>query len=504
MTADALAGCALALTSDDLSAWRDGALDGATTQRLDAHIATCAACRARIGDYDAIAQALRAIPTPELIGGYGRNPRFQTTAAQTPPQRRAPMRSRRTLGSLGAVAAVALIVLAFTQILGRLSVHPPTASATATATTASSTVAPTATIPTVPALPNLRTVPAATAWGNTGLVKHIASTQLSDTQNFVPLALTPDGATLVGEIHHYTPSDSSRLALWTVATGKVTLLNYSGAPVGGFGSVSTDGRYVVFSDPTCQACDSIFVYDLSAGAVVRQIHVIHGSYPEVFDHGLLVAQSPFGGIEIVNVATGLSRAFPDSTAVMSRALVLAFSWPYIVYMPDPSATTLPGALAVRDLATGQQGNLAPLTPLLPDLLSRLKDNGNPAVAVTDGALFVVTTLAQMAPSAYISQMYELDDFMSASPRLKPLARITTAYQNAVILHGANARVVGMFVSGFNPIVYDRALGVGVQFTSHALSTVVSGRFVSLAGAVNGHVFDPYDVIIYDTNKLSSP
>jgi len=159
MTSEPLPGCALGLSVDDLSAWRDGALDGAATARLNAHIAGCAACRARLAEYDVIAQGLRAIPTPMPTHGYGRNPRV-AGAAPTPrprPARRAPIGRRQALGGLGAIAAVALLLLAFIQVFGRLGAQTPTAAATstptllATATTpATATVAPTATATALP------------------------------------------------------------------------------------------------------------------------------------------------------------------------------------------------------------------------------------------------------------------------------------------------------------------------------------------------------------------
>jgi hypothetical protein len=75
MGSEKITGCTLALLTDTLSAWRDGALPPADSEQVDAHLPTCAACRARLAEYDAVAHALRLLAVPEPVGGYGRNPR---------------------------------------------------------------------------------------------------------------------------------------------------------------------------------------------------------------------------------------------------------------------------------------------------------------------------------------------------------------------------------------------------------------------------------------------
>lgn len=148
MTTESLAGCVLSLSANDLSAWRDGAMDDAKKARLDMHIPGCDACSARIGAYEDIARALRAIPTPEPLHSYGRNPRTHGTSAE----RRAPIWQRREFSGLGAVAAIALLLLAFAQVFGRLgAVQSPTVTATQSPTPMATTTA-TATAMPVPRL----------------------------------------------------------------------------------------------------------------------------------------------------------------------------------------------------------------------------------------------------------------------------------------------------------------------------------------------------------------
>ena len=493
MTGEPLRGCALAVSADDLSAWRDGALDAPMKARLEQHVGTCAACRARMQEFEVIAQALRAIPTPEPARGFGRNPRLvdaEPVERRAPTRFRAPMRRRRALGGLGAVAAIALLLLAFTQVFGRLGLQTPLASATKSPT--SQTTRVTTATPGESTLPGFQVVSAATAWGGSGLVAHITSTALNANTNFIPFELLPDGSALVGEIYNPSLQTSARLALWNLATNAVTPLNAPSASQP-FGGVMTDGRYIVYQSGANG--QYLSVYDLGVGAVVRQISIADGG-PARFDHGLYVQQGINGGITIYDVATGRQSAFPTATSSAQHALLLAFSWPYLVYIPDPTATTLPGALAVRDLATGKQGDLTPLAPLLSDLLPRLKDNQNVGVAVTNAALFVVS-----APSSDANQLYELDDFMGATPTLKPIARVTSQYQDSLILAGADARAVGMFAQGVSPSAYDRTLGKAVQFSLPALGSEVTGHFVVTMGPLNAHEVDPYEVIVYDTDKL---
>ncbi|HEY7093744.1 MAG TPA: zf-HC2 domain-containing protein, partial [Ktedonobacterales bacterium] len=50
--------CALGLTTDILSAWRDGGFRGDEEQRIRQHAATCAACQRRLDEFVAVAHAL--------------------------------------------------------------------------------------------------------------------------------------------------------------------------------------------------------------------------------------------------------------------------------------------------------------------------------------------------------------------------------------------------------------------------------------------------------------
>ena len=69
-------GCALGVSVQTLSAWRDQALPAQEQERIGIHITGCASCQRRLSQYDAVARALKTLPTLEPSGGYGRNPRL--------------------------------------------------------------------------------------------------------------------------------------------------------------------------------------------------------------------------------------------------------------------------------------------------------------------------------------------------------------------------------------------------------------------------------------------
>src|SRR5262249_60762188 len=58
MTFPAPDACALGIRDETLSAWRDGLAPAAMAQRLEAHVAGCAACGARLGAFDAVRRTL--------------------------------------------------------------------------------------------------------------------------------------------------------------------------------------------------------------------------------------------------------------------------------------------------------------------------------------------------------------------------------------------------------------------------------------------------------------
>lgn len=142
--------CTRGLTAADLSAYRDGAPIGDTAAALDAHIAGCPACRARLAQFDHLADALRAERAPEpderlwqvvrRAAETGARHRFGRRPLLLPGWRDRASTGhpyttvvRPLWGGVGAAAAVLLLVLGFAQLFAlhgastRVT-HTPTAT----------------------------------------------------------------------------------------------------------------------------------------------------------------------------------------------------------------------------------------------------------------------------------------------------------------------------------------------------------------------------------------
>lgn len=116
--------CALNLSAETLSSYRDAALPADERERVAAHVPTCARCRVRLDGYERAADAIRAerVPTPdsrlwrEVRAELDRRPRSAG---------RLSLPSRQLLSGLGAVAAVLLLVVGFARLLNRAPAHGP-------------------------------------------------------------------------------------------------------------------------------------------------------------------------------------------------------------------------------------------------------------------------------------------------------------------------------------------------------------------------------------------
>jgi len=117
--------CALGLTRDDLSGWRDGFLGVAERERIRAHVATCAACGERLADFDAIAHELRRqrVPEPDArlwtaVQSAATRPRLAVLPPRMPRMPKMPQPPpKQAWGALGAVAAILLVVVGFARLL---------------------------------------------------------------------------------------------------------------------------------------------------------------------------------------------------------------------------------------------------------------------------------------------------------------------------------------------------------------------------------------------------
>jgi YVTN family beta-propeller protein len=128
-------GCALGVSVQTLSAWRDQALPA--QERMRGHIAGCASCQRRLAHYDAVARALKTLPTPEPVGGYGRNPRLTHPGSESVSgwsRLRVQHMPPSSLNSLAAILIVAVLVGLFalfgpTRSMGRTTLPVTTTPA---------------------------------------------------------------------------------------------------------------------------------------------------------------------------------------------------------------------------------------------------------------------------------------------------------------------------------------------------------------------------------------
>jgi hypothetical protein len=134
--------CALGLTEEQLSAWRDGLLPSGELARIEAHAATCRPCQARLADFERMGWTLRGQRVPDL-----RRQVWHGLQARMRETRRTSMTARmRTLWASGAAIAAAVVLVAlFASLLAHRGGSPPVGSDTPGATATSGAPTPSAT-----------------------------------------------------------------------------------------------------------------------------------------------------------------------------------------------------------------------------------------------------------------------------------------------------------------------------------------------------------------------
>ena len=102
----------------ELSGYHDGMLDEGTRLKVEAHLQSCAACRARLADYGQVDRAVHALGAPlfedrlrEDLVAYARATIADRGRGARRQRRIAELRSWRTLVPLAAAAGVAVLVL---------------------------------------------------------------------------------------------------------------------------------------------------------------------------------------------------------------------------------------------------------------------------------------------------------------------------------------------------------------------------------------------------------
>ncbi|HEX5439445.1 MAG TPA: zf-HC2 domain-containing protein [Ktedonobacterales bacterium] len=126
MTTDTVLRCALGVGDRTLSDFRSDGLSEREMERLEEHVAECAACQARLDAFEAMAQALRAQPEPDDHARLWRNVRASiaaetVSASASPRQRRhahtgAHAHSTRFWATFGSVAAMVALSAGFVAL----------------------------------------------------------------------------------------------------------------------------------------------------------------------------------------------------------------------------------------------------------------------------------------------------------------------------------------------------------------------------------------------------
>lgn len=94
---------------ESLSAYLDGALDGAERDALERHLATCETCRAELAELRRVGALLRSLPEPALPRSFTLP--VTTTWAGQPAPRRAPAWARAAQWTGGVAAALGVGLL---------------------------------------------------------------------------------------------------------------------------------------------------------------------------------------------------------------------------------------------------------------------------------------------------------------------------------------------------------------------------------------------------------
>ena len=136
MTTDTMLRCALGVGDRTLSDYRSDGLSEREIERLRAHVTECPACQARLDEFEAMAQALRAQPEPNDHAQLWRNVRASIAAetmSASARQRRharagAHAHATRFWAAFGSVAAVVALSVGFIALFVSRGGWPPAAT----------------------------------------------------------------------------------------------------------------------------------------------------------------------------------------------------------------------------------------------------------------------------------------------------------------------------------------------------------------------------------------
>ncbi|HET9111481.1 MAG TPA: hypothetical protein VFN78_11700 [Ktedonobacterales bacterium] len=549
MTPDTLT-CADNVAPERLSALRDVALTSADAERLREHITTCAACQARLADYDVMATTLRQQrelePGERIINGVRARLAIETTS------RRRSRPSRRFWASVATLAPVAAIILLFVYVFSGLAarIHP-TGSGTPTVS------APTATNPTgkpnsPTATPQLVQLPSFTpsvstdaAWGSLSPVATDQTPTVANTA-FSFDALSQDGTILIGtETTNMNPGSGHQdvyLISYDIASHTYRRLgpHWAGyiGPWGGADAVSA--RYIAYgfnSAPgaTCGICkNTLWGYDRQTGASWEfdpgtQSGVQYGGVQQSFTSSDHVAfQTMSQQVWVADLAArtvtvalppGAKPISATSSAPQPGIRLLGFTWPNIIYTYSPVQTNPNTPIATTLRITNLQTRTTTIMPTPLDSLLGVQNSGaNINWASMSGDTLYFTTYtgvngvdAMGAPiSTGYGMLFHLSLAPSSSGQPEMLARWEepNAGQGAALgptftPYGANDRLI--ILAGGD--VWDIAAGRLVRLPSSGANqtpaAALAGNYLAVAQTVTSS--DPNTsgaaVTIYNTSAL---
>ncbi len=534
--------CLAQIDTATLSAWRDGALAPGALSRIGAHIGDCAACQARLAQFDLTTQALltqrelepgdrilvgvreRATRLAQSPAWRRRLPGLETPAwlhgwralrrrvAEGPAQQSDPHGGARMRlwGGAGAVASVAAVLLLFVYVFHALSLGAQTlGQGHATATPIETPMITPTSVPTItaPLVTQSPTIDAQSAWGTSAIVASL-TTDVDSAHVFAAQSVTADGKDLLG--YELTlNSDGSAATTTKAQAGILNIATRQFTPIGladdpnFLGSCCTDdGRYLVATDnptpqQTCGACNiHIWVYDRETHMLrlVTSGDQLHGEVDGILVSQGMVAVSILTTIAIAHLATGAVAPLAGTVANAEYRL-LAFTWPYLVYSVGTASGTLAHA---RNLATGQDRVLTQLSGLVSGAGGLVG-----AAIVGDIMYFTLGNVQSNRPLP----LYELDHLLTPNAQARVIAGIRTA---GPIL-GANSRVV-VFPEGVWDIAEQRFVNGPVANTGNG-ARIGRDNAIGLNGQYLSYTYPttpipsqltPFTherVVVYDTSQL---
>ena len=523
--------CVEGVPTDQLSALRDEALPAAEAERLREHIASCAACRARLADFDALASTLRGQreldPGDRILEGvHARLARRSGPARSWRDGWNAGGR-RRMLAGLAALAPVAAIILLFVYVFASIGQHPsggstPTVGAGTATPSAFTQVSPTATTQ----ITYTQSIPASQAWPGFKPAFDVAFTGSqapTGWRQFIPSVLSPDLTAIGGVVYvrpnaaPQPPSPPVQLAYYTIATGKITTLGptWKNAGTGPWGGMlSIDSRFIVYgynSQPgaTCGVCHStLWSLDRTTGATWQFNAQAGGDLvDDISDDHVAFTSGTTGQVWVADLAAHTvkvalpvgSKPYSASTQPSADERLLGFQWPYLLYAETPAATPPAQSattLNVLDMATGV--NIQITSQMFAEDGVPL-DPGSVTNMALVGRTLYANVMINLSNGVRYGALYRLDDYTSSDKFIAvafwPLSDNSTIDAPTM----ANRHLVWLGSGYF----WDNAelRMVSAPFTN---SRLVGSYITTIEGASPSVVYTTYHVLAYDTSSFPTP